>query len=88
MINKTCTATALALAISTITATRHRTGRPASGPWLRRIVHQRRGPAARTVRQFISGLARDAESQPGVADNEHALAAGGYTDEQFINTCN
>jgi hypothetical protein len=38
--------------------------------------------------QFVSGLARDPESPPGVSDNVHTLASGGYSDDEFINTCN
>jgi hypothetical protein len=37
---------------------------------------------------FVSGYARDRESRPGVSDNVHTIAAGGYTDDDFPNTCN
>jgi hypothetical protein len=38
--------------------------------------------------QFVSGLAHDPESHPGISDNVHTLAAGGYSDDEFVNTCN
>ena len=38
--------------------------------------------------QFVTGLARDPESRPGISDNVHLLAAGAYSDEEFVNTCN
>ena len=38
--------------------------------------------------QFVKGFAQDPLSHPGVSDNVHTLAAGGYTDAEFPNTCN
>jgi hypothetical protein len=38
--------------------------------------------------QFVKLFAQDSQSHPGVSDNVHTLAAGGYTDAQFPNTCN
>ena len=38
--------------------------------------------------QFVSQFARDAQSHPGVSDDVHTLAAGGFTDAQFPNSCN
>ena len=88
MIKKTCTLTALALSVSTIAA-------PASAwadqPAVRGCVGSSISAAAQQpgpFGQFIAGLARDPESAPGIADDEHTLAAGGYSDDQFVNTCN
>jgi hypothetical protein len=88
MIKKTCTAAALTLAVSTI---------PAAGtawadqPAIRGCVGSTISDAAHQpgpFGQFVSGLAHDPESHPGVSDNVHTLAAGGYTDEDIPNTCN
>jgi hypothetical protein len=38
--------------------------------------------------QFVAGVAQEPGSHPGVSDNVHTLAAGGYTDDEFVNTCN
>jgi hypothetical protein len=38
--------------------------------------------------QFVEQFAQDPQSHPGVSDDVHTLAAGGYTDAQFPNTCN
>ena len=49
-----------------------------------RVAAQQPGPFG----QFVAGLARDLESRPGISDNMHTLAAGGYSDDEFVNTCN
>ncbi len=88
MFKKSCTAVALALAVSTIWgASAAWAGQPA----VRGCVGSSISAAAHQpwpFGQFVSGLAHDPESHPGVSDNVHTLAAGGYTDEDIPNTCN
>lgn len=88
MIKKTFTAAALTLAISTIWGTG---AAWADQPAVRGCVGSSVSDAAhhlQPVGQFFSDLARDPYSHPGISDNVHTLAAGGYTDEEIPNTCN
>jgi hypothetical protein len=88
MIKKSFTVVALALAVSTIWGAG---AAWASQPAVRGCVGSSVSAAAHqpgTFGQFVSGLAHDPESHPGISDNVHTLAAGGYSDDEFVNTCN
>jgi hypothetical protein len=88
MIKKACGAAALVLTVGMAYGT---TAAWADQPVVRGCVGSSISAAAQQpgpFGQFVADLAQDPESHPGISDNVRTLAAGGYSDDEFVNACN